>query len=133
LSIVRRAFFALFPALLLSCASPKPAAFAFPPAAGNWKLKEAKDLPLSNAPEEARRLGLKRAEVAEYEGHGRLEAEVYELSSDAAALEMEQTWRPAADTVVFHQSGSFVVIRWQNSSRGDVAAFVLDMEKRLGR
>jgi hypothetical protein len=76
---------------------------------------------------------LKRSQVAEYEGLGRLEAEVYELSSDAAALEMEQTWRPAADTVVFHQSGYFAVIRWQNASRQDVSAFVLDMEKRLGR
>jgi hypothetical protein len=78
-------------------------------------------------------LGLKRAQVAEYEGPGRLEAEVYELTSDAAALEMEQTWRPIVDTVVFHQSGYFTLIRWQNASRGDVSAFVLDMEKRVGR
>lgn len=76
---------------------------------------------------------MKRAQVGEYEGHGRLEAEVYELGSDAAALEMEQTWRPAADTVVFHQSGYFAVIRWQNASRQDVSAFVLYMEKRVGR
>jgi hypothetical protein len=101
--------------------------------AGRWKLKQANGLPLSDAPKEVRCLGLKRAQVAEYEGQGRLEAEVYELSSDAAALEMEQTWRPAADTVVFHQSGYFVVIRWQNASRQDVAAFVIDMEKRVGR
>ena len=119
--------------MLLSCGNPKPAAFAFPSSAGPWKLKEVKDLPPAGAPEQARRLGLKRAQVAEYEGSGRLEAEVYELTSDAAALEMEQTWRPAADTVAFHQADYFAVIRWQNASRGDVSAFVLEMEKRVGR
>ena len=130
---MRQSFFALLLATLLSCGSPTPAAFQFPSPAGPWKLKEARDLPAANAPEEARRLGLKRGQVAEYEGHGRLEAEVYELTSDAAALEMEQTWRPAADTVAFHRAGYFAVIRWQNAARADVSAFVLELEKRVGR
>jgi hypothetical protein len=133
LSIVRQSFFALLLVALLSCGSPTPALFQFPSTAGPWKLKEAKDLPAVNAPEQARRLGLKRAQMAEYEGPGRLEAEVYELTSDAAAFEMEQTWRPVADTVAFHQAAYFAVIRWQNAARSDVSAFVREMQKRVGR
>ena len=123
----------LFAILLLACGSPPPAPFRFPPSAGAWTLKQASDLPLSGALEQARRLGLTRAQVGEYEGPGRLEAEVYEMTSDAAALEMEQTWKPAADTVAFHQGAYFTIVRWQNADRAAVSAFVREMEKRVGR
>jgi hypothetical protein len=76
---------------------------------------------------------LRRAHIGEYEGPGRLEAEVYELTSDAAALEMEQTWKPAADTVAFHQAAYFAVIRWQDADRASVSSFVREMETRLGK
>jgi hypothetical protein len=125
---------AVFLLLLGGCGgAPAPAAFAFPETVGGWKLKQVKDLSPADAPESARRLGLKRARVAGYEGPGRLEAEVYDLTSDAAALEMEQTWKPAANTVAFHERASFAVIRWQSADRAAVSAFVREMEKRLRR
>jgi hypothetical protein len=120
--------------LLAGCGrAPTPNRFAFPETVGGWKLKQVKELPPADAPEPARHLGLKRAQVGEYEGVGRLEAEVYDLTSDAAALEMEQTWKPAADTVAFHEGASFAVIRWQSADRAAVSAFVREMEKRLRR
>lgn len=85
----------------------------------------------ADAPQEARRLGLKRARTARYEGLGEVDAQVYELGSDAAALEMEQTWRPAAETVVFHGAGYFAVIHWRNAGRNDIGAFVRAIEKRM--
>jgi hypothetical protein len=135
LSIVKRTLLAQFLLLLLAgCGgAPAPAAFAFPETVGGWKLKQAKELSPTDAPDAARRLGLKRARVGEYEGSGRLEAELYDLTSDAAALEMEQTWKPAADTVAFHEDSSFVVIRWQSADRAAVSAFVREIEKRLRR
>lgn len=132
---MRRLICVLFPLLLLGgCGGGSPpAAFVFPAAVDSWKLKQEKDLPPAEAFEQARRLGLKRVQIGEYEGTGRLEAEVYTLTSDAAALELEQTWKPAADTVAFHQGAGFAVIRWQNASRASVTSFVREMEKRVGR
>ena len=96
-------------------------------------MKVAKELPAADAPEQIRRLGLKRAQSAEYEGAGRIRAQVYELTSSAAAFETEQTWRPVADTVAFHNQSYFAVIHWENAERTAVSAFVKEMEKQLGR
>jgi hypothetical protein len=133
LSIVKSFALVVWIALFAAC-SPRPSAgFVFPEEAGGWKLKTVKELPAADAPEQIRRLGLKRTQSAEYESAGRITAQVYELTSSAAAFETEQTWRPVADTVAFHNQSYFAVIHWENAERTAVSAFVKEMEKQLGR
>jgi hypothetical protein len=118
--------------LLASCARA-PAPPLFPPSiAGSWKLTESAAQPAANAPEPVRRLGLKRVERASYEGQGAITADVYELASSAAGLELAQTWRPAADTVFFYKDTYFAVVKWKNAEKTAVTAFVRDLEKHLG-
>ena len=132
--MVNRLTLALSISLLFSCGgAPKPAAPLFPAAVGAWKLKQSSDLAPNQIPEQIRRLGVRRAGSAEYEGAGNLKVEVYELTSSAAALETEQTWRPVADTVAVHHESYFTVIHWENADRAAVSAFVREMVKPLER
>ena len=85
---------------------------------------------LTEIPEQIRRLGIRRAGTAVYEGAGTLNVETYELTSDAGALEAEQTWKPVADTVAFHKNGYFTVVHWENADKQAVATFVRELEKR---
>jgi hypothetical protein len=133
LSIVKRLTFALCATWLAACSAPGPAPFVFPQSAGPWKLKQTREVAGGSSPESIRRLGLKRAQAAEYEGPGRIAMEVYELTSSAAAFEAEQQWRPLADTVAFHRESYFVVVHWESTDRIAVKSFVREMEDRVGR
>ena len=95
-----------------------------------WRLKQSSGLAPGQIPEQIRRLGMRRAGSAEYQGAGTLKVEIYELTSDAGAFEVEQTWRPIADTVVFHKDGYFTVVHWEGADKTAVADFVRELEKR---
>ena len=123
----------MFSILLMSCGGAKPAGPLFPEIVGIWKLQQSSDLAPGQVPEQIRRLGLRRAGAAEYRGAGNIKTEVYEMTSSAAALEAEQTWKPAANTVAFHRENYFTVIHWENVDRAALTAFVGEMEKRAGR
>jgi hypothetical protein len=131
LSIVKLRLVALFPILLVSCGGgPKQGRPLFPEAVGVWRLKLSSDLAAGQIPEQIRRLGLRRAGSAEYQGAGMLKVEIYELTSDAGAFEVEQTWRPTANTVAFHKDGYFTIVHWAGADKAAVAAFVRELEKR---
>jgi hypothetical protein len=133
LSIVTRLILALFPILLITCncgGGDRPPAPLFPEIVGVWKLKQSTELAPDRVPEPIRRLGVRRAGSAEYEGAGNLKVERYELTSSAAAFEAEQTWRPAANTVAFHTENYFTVVHWEGAERAAVSIFVREMEKR---
>ena len=120
--------------LLASCSSgPQSVAPLFPQTVWPWNLKQAADLAADRAPEPIRRLGIRRAGSAGYEGAGNLTVQVYEMTSSAAAFEAEQTWRPMADTVAFHKDNFFTVVHWENADRAAVSAFVREMQTRAGR
>jgi hypothetical protein len=131
LSIVKLGFLALLSILLVSCSggSKQPVPL-FPETVGDWKLKASSDIAPGQIPEQVRRLGMKRAGSAEYQGAGALKVEIYELTSDAGAFEVEQTWRPLADTVAFHKGSYFTVVHWAGAEKSAVAAFVRELEKR---
>ncbi len=95
---------------------------------GAWRLKQSSGL--TEIPEPIRRLGIRRAGKGVYEGAGVLKVETYELTSDAGALEAEQTWKPLADTVAFHKASYFTVVHWENADKQAVATFVRELEKR---
>jgi hypothetical protein len=133
LSIVSRLILCLLALTLLSCGSSKPPAPLFPGTVGPWKLKQAADLAAERAPDAIRKLGIRRAGSATYEGPGTLDVRIYELTSPAAAFEAEQQWRPVADTVAVHKDSLFTVVHWQGADRAAVSVFIREMEKGTGR
>jgi len=75
--------------------------------------------------------GAERIRAATYEGPGRLDARIYQLSTPAAALDRVQRWKPSPDTVFFYSGRFFVVIRWQAADRKALQEFVTALEKKL--
>ncbi len=119
--------------VLASCGRQQTAApVPFAKNVGEWRLAGVHESPAAEARDPMRRFGVQRIEKADYEGPGKASAEVYLLSSEAGGLELEQTWRPQPDTVVFHRGSRFVIVRWQRAGRDAVTALVRDLEKRAG-
>jgi hypothetical protein len=102
-----------------------------PAAVGNWKRVSLREVPASEAPDVVPRAGLRRVQSAEYEGTGRIEAQVYEMTSSALGLDLQQRWHPAADTVFFYRDNYFAVIKWNQFNRDAVQDFVRGLEKHL--
>ena len=128
---MRQSLLTLFSILLVSCGGgPKEARPLFPETVGVWRLTLSSDLIANQIPAQIRRLGMRRAGSAEYHGAGAIRVEIYELTSDAGALEVEQTWKPSANTVTFHRDSYFTVVHWEGADKPAVAAFVRELEKR---
>ena len=111
--------------------APLPADF-FPETVANvWRRAAVRNPPVSEAPDPVPRTSVERLQVAAYEGPGKLEARVYELSSPGVGLDLAQRWRPSADTVFFNRGRYFVVVKWQAEDRKALQEFVRELEKRL--
>ena len=100
-------------------------------AAGGWRRTSLQETPVSEAPDPVPRTEVTRLETGEYEGPGKLEARVYELSSPEVGASLTQRWRPSADTVFFTQGRYFVVVKWQQADRAALQKFVSDVESRM--
>jgi hypothetical protein len=100
-------------------------------AASVWRRTALRDLPVSEAPDPVPRNAVERIETASYEGPGKIEARVYELTSTEVGLNLAQRWRPSSDTVFFNSRQFFVVVKWQEADRKSLQEFVRDLEKRL--
>ena len=106
------------------------AALSLPAAScGQARLATAPALPPTDVSRNSTTLSAQQA--ATYDGPGKLEARVYQLTSAAVALDLVQRWRPSADTVFFHQGRYFVVVKWQEAERKALQAFVHELEGRL--
>jgi hypothetical protein len=103
----------------------------FPEAVGVWRRTGLREVPASEAPDPVPRPSIRRLEVAAYEGPGKLEARVYELTDSAVGLDLAQRWRPSADTVFFWDRNYFVVVKWQEADRKALQEFLRDLEARL--
>ena len=111
--------------------APLPADF-FPERVANvWRRTASRNLPVSEAPDPVPRTSVERLQVAAYEGPGKIEARVYELSRFEVGLDLAQRWRPSADTVFFQQGRYFVVVKWQQADREALQEFVRELGKRL--
>jgi len=99
--------------------------------AGVWRRTALQDLAASDSPDPVPRTSIERLRAASYEGPGKIEARVYELSSPAVALDLVQRWRPSADTVFFYSGPFFVVVKWREADRQALQAFVRELEKQL--
>jgi hypothetical protein len=100
-------------------------------AAGAWRRSSVQDLPASEAPDPVPRNEVERLRQASYDGPGKLQARVYQLSSAAVGTLLAQRWRPSADTVFFDVGRYFVVVKWQAADRKALQEFLGDLEKRL--
>jgi hypothetical protein len=111
--------------------APLPAGYFPETVAHSWRRTAWRSLPVSEAPDPVPRTSVERVQVAAYEGPGKLEARVYELSSPGVGLDLAQRWRPSADTVFFYRGRYFVVVKWQQAERKALQEFVRELEKRL--
>lgn len=95
---------------------------------GGWKLVSSSAI---QAPEWMTRLGLKQARQARYAGPIDTQADIYELRSDAAALECIQLWKnvPAEDR--FYKRNLFVVVRSVHPNREMLMDFSRAISKAL--
>jgi hypothetical protein len=123
----------LFPLSFAACRAPGPAPDLFTPTvAGVWHRTALRTLSASEAPDPVPRTAVDRFESASYEGPGKLEARLYQLSAPGVALDLAQRWRPSADTVFFYVRNYFVVVKWQDADRKALQQFVRELEQRLG-
>jgi hypothetical protein len=102
-----------------------------PAAAGAWRRAAVEPLPVEQADPEARRLGLKLARRAVYEGPEPLAVTCYEMTSSAGAFEMQQKWRPLPGRLAFHSAHFFVVIEGAGGNRQAPAGFARALEENM--
>jgi len=107
--------------------------YVFPEvAAGEWHRTSLRDLAASESPDPVPRTSIDRIRTATYQGPGKLEVRLYQLSSPAVGLDVVQRWHPSADTVFFNHGRYFVVVKWQEVERRALQSFVRELETRLG-
>lgn len=98
---------------------------------GAWHRTSLSELPPSAPPALVPPAAIERIRAASYEGPGKLDARLYQLATSAVALDVVQRWRPAPDTVFFHNGRFFVLIQWQTADRKALQEFVRALEKRF--
>ena len=103
----------------------------FTESVGGWHRTSLKEPAPSAAPDAVPPSTIERIREAKYEGMGKLDARVYQLTSAAAALDLVQRWKPAADTVFFYNDRFFVLIQWQTADRKALQEFVGALEKKF--
>ena len=103
----------------------------FPENAGAWHRTALREIRAAEAPDPVPRAGIERIRAASYEGPGKLDARVYQMSSPAVALDAGQRWRPAPQAVFFYSDRFFAVVRWESADRTALHEFVSGLERKL--
>ncbi|HTX33651.1 MAG TPA: hypothetical protein VME43_01470 [Bryobacteraceae bacterium] len=98
---------------------------------GGWRRTSLVRTPVDEAPDPVPRNAVTRLETAEYQGPGKLEARVYELTSPEVGVTLSQRWRPSADTVFFSRGRYFVVVKWEQADRTALRDFVRELEQSI--
>ena len=86
---------------------------------------------MATAPEMVRAIGTRGWTAASYQGPGKVDLAIYQLTSEPGGLEMVQKWRPQANTVVFYTDRYFVVVKYDAADRAPVTALIIALQKRL--
>jgi hypothetical protein len=116
-------------ALILSSCTSENKPFQAPPGLeGGWKLANAAP---TSSPEWMQRLGIKQAIKANYTGTIDATADIYELRSDAAALECIQLWKNVKAEDRFYKRNLFVVVRSPHPNREMLMDFSRAIQKAL--
>jgi hypothetical protein len=88
-------------------------------------------VPAGNIPNEIKQRELRYAVLARYTGPGDLSATFYQMSVDATAFELVQTWRPRPGSLAFHKSVWFVVLESADLDTAALSAIADEMEGLL--
>ena len=115
----------------LGCGARRPQSDLLPETLAGWQRTALREAPAGDAPAIIPRAAVRLIREADYQAAGRLTARVYDLTSDAVALDLAQRWPPKADTVVFYERNYFVVVNWQQADRQALHNFVRELERRL--
>lgn len=110
------------------------AVFSFPSTVGTgWKLGSAARASAEEAPEEARRLGLRGVARAVYKGEEDLTITVYHMTSQAGAFELNQKWRAEPDRLAFQRGEYFIVLESQGMENHALTAVAEEFEEALDK
>ena len=109
-------------ALLIGCgAGEQTASFDFPDTLGaQWRLATVETIAVENTPAGVQELGLIEARRGVYEGPGQLTMVVYEMTTQPAAFELVQLWRPSDGQIAFHAGAAFVLLESDNLSAAEL-------------
>src|ERR1035437_8099521 len=129
--MMRRAISAGLLALVSCHRAPAPLPALFTDVAGAWHRPYVRDPPPSAAPDPVPPAAIERIRAASYEGPGKLDARVYQLTSSAVALDVVQRWKPVPGTVFFCSGRFFVLVQWQTADRKALQEFVATLEKQF--
>jgi hypothetical protein len=129
---MRIPFLSALALLLAACHhAPAPMPDIFPENAGLWHRTSVHELSAAEAPDPVPQAAIEKLRAASYEGPGKLDARVYQMSTPAVALDVVQRWHAAPDTIFFYADRFFVVVQWQSADRKALQEFVALLEKRL--
>ncbi|HEY1497692.1 MAG TPA: hypothetical protein VGF49_24215, partial [Candidatus Solibacter sp.] len=121
----RRNFLCILSLAIAAChRAPAPMPDMFPETVGAWHRTSLRELKPAEAPDPVPQAGIEKIRAATYEGPGKLDVRVYQMSTAAVALDVVQSWRPAPDTIFFYADRFFVVVHWQSAERKALQDFV---------
>ena len=95
-----------------------------------WTLDETRAIPIEDVAGAIRGAGLKQALFASYRGNGRIRVRLFDMGSDAGALEVLQKW-PPADGPAFHKGKYFVLAEANDVDRATLSGFLQALHKDL--
>src|SRR5579862_4825874 len=128
----RRNFLCILSLTIAACHhAPAPMPEMFPETVGAWRRTSLREVKVSEPPDPVPQAGIEKLSAATYEGPGKLDVRVYQMSTAAVALDLVQRWRPAPDTIFFYADRFFVVVHWQSAERKSLQDFVASLEKNL--
>jgi hypothetical protein len=129
--MMRLAISAAFVLALVSCQRDAAMPDVLTETIGAWHRMSVGELPPSAATGVVAPAVVERIRTATYEGAGKLDVRVYQLTSSAAALDVVQRWTPAPGTVFFYSGRFFVLVQWQTADRKALQEFVGMLEKKF--
>jgi len=120
---------------LSACRAQKPVLDVLTETIGSgWHRTALRNVNPAEAPDPVPRDAIRQIQTATYEGPGKLEVHLYEVSSPAIALDLVQRWRPSENSAYFFfDHVYFVAISWKQTDRTALQAFVRELENRLNR
>ncbi|MBM3738463.1 MAG: hypothetical protein FJW39_22005 [Acidobacteria bacterium] len=120
--------------LLSACSNEAPKVFELPrEITGGWQRTHPAEVPVAEAPERVRGLGVRTISRAGYAGPWEMQATVYTMGSEASAFELVQKWRPAPGEIFFQAGPRFVLITAPGQGAPELRRVAAALESAIGK